>query len=95
MSKYFYCRKCKKRTRRNVRIKEQSYCSANLCQQARKNDWERNKKRIDPSYRQRRKAQRDASLKRKEAAMPTSDAIVRAIKNTQKRTRYFNTPVTF
>ena len=80
MSKYFYCHKCKKRTRRNVRIKEQSYCSANLCQQARKNDWERNKKRRDPSYRQRRKAQRDASLKKKGG----SDAYQRCYRESNK-----------
>lgn len=65
MSKYFYCRKCGTRTMRNVRLKQQSYCSAKGCQQARKNEWERKKKRSDPSYRQRRKAQRDASLKKK------------------------------
>ncbi len=65
MSKYFYCRNCKKRTKRNVRLKEQNYCSAKLCQQARKNDWERKKKRSDPIYRQRRKAQHDSCLKKK------------------------------
>jgi len=65
MSKYFYCCKCKKRTRRNVRLKQQSYCGSQACQQARKNAWELKKKRSDPSYRQGRMDQHASWLKKK------------------------------
>lgn len=59
MSKYFYCRECKQRVRRNPCLKagQQRYCGKRECQQARKNHWELQKKRHDPDYRQRRKEQ--------------------------------------
>lgn len=67
MSKYFYCRECKQRVRRNPCLKEgqQRYCSKKECQQARKNHWERQKKRLDPDYRQRRKNQHKRWLQNK------------------------------
>lgn len=64
MSKYFYCRACKQRVRRNPCLKEgqQRYCSKKACQQARKNQWEFQKKRLDSGYRERRKQQHQVWL---------------------------------
>jgi len=59
MSKYFYCLHCGKKKRKNLRLKiKQSYCGSRACQQARKNKWEREKKKKDPVFRERRKAQK-------------------------------------
>ena len=59
MSKYFYCRHCGRKKRKNLRLKiKQSYCGSRACQQARKNKWEREKKKKDPVFRERRKAQK-------------------------------------
>lgn len=64
MSKYFYCLECKQRVRRNPCLKEQQqrYCNKRECQQARKNHWERQNKRLDADYRQRRKEQHNRWL---------------------------------
>jgi len=55
MAGYFYCQHCGNRIRKNPRIKEgQEYCGCKSCQQVRKNKWEREKLKKDPSYRKRR-----------------------------------------
>ena len=60
MPKYFYCQGCGKRKRKNPRLKDkQSYCGTKRCQQIKKNKWERDKLKKDPSYRERRKGQKD------------------------------------
>jgi len=59
MLKYFYCHHCGKKKRKNPRLKnKQSYCGSKACQQARKNKWEREKKKKDPAFYERRKAQK-------------------------------------
>lgn len=84
MSKYFYCRHCKRRIKRNVRIKEQFYCQDKACQQARKNAWERNKKRTDATYRQRRKDQHQVWLKKQRGDVYQKTYRERRIDYTQK-----------
>jgi len=57
MSKIFKCSKCKKRYKKNPRLKsEQKYCGSSSCQQARKNIWEKDKIAKDPVYRSKRKS---------------------------------------
>lgn len=57
MSTTFICRHCKKRVKRNPRLKvSQHYCGSTACQQARKNEWERNRLRTSADYRARRQA---------------------------------------
>jgi hypothetical protein len=60
MPGYFYCRHCDKRTRKNPRIKTlQFYCGSQSCQQARKNLWERESLKDNPSYYNQRKSQKE------------------------------------
>ena len=55
MAQTFRCKHCGKIVRRNPRIKSaQRFCGKASCQQARKNEWEREKNRKDIDYRQRR-----------------------------------------
>ena len=57
MSTTFICHHCKQRHHPNIRLREkQRYCGSTGCQQARKNEWERNKLRSDPVYRLKRRA---------------------------------------
>ncbi len=59
MSKYFYCKHCGKRKRKNLRLKNnQSYCGAKVCQRARRNQWERERLKKDPLYYTHRKEQK-------------------------------------
>lgn len=59
MSKYFYCKHCGKRKRKNPRLKnKQSYCGAKVCQRARRNQWERERLKNDPLYYAHRKKQK-------------------------------------
>jgi hypothetical protein len=59
MSKYFYCKHCKERKRKNPCLKnKQFYCGAKVCQRASKNKWEREKLKNDPLYYAHRKKQK-------------------------------------
>jgi hypothetical protein len=59
MTDYFYCCHCGERKKRNPRIKSgQRYCGSRMCQQARKNNHERERLKNDPVYNARRKAQK-------------------------------------
>ena len=59
MSKYFYCKHCGQRKRKNPRLKnKQSYCGAKACQRASRNKWEREKLKKDPLYYAHRKKQK-------------------------------------
>jgi hypothetical protein len=59
MPGYFYCHHCGKRNRKNPRIKShQFYCGCRICQQARKNLWEREMLKSNPMYHQQRKSQK-------------------------------------
>lgn len=56
MSKSFICIHCHRRCKKNPRLKSgQKYCGSPLCQQARKNRWEREKLSKDNQYRDRRR----------------------------------------
>jgi len=52
------CCHCGKKVKKNARIKTQHYCSSRACQQARKNQWERDKLQSQKSYREQRKLQK-------------------------------------
>ena len=54
----FKCRCCRKRKKKNPRIKDQHYCGTKSCQQSRKNRWEKKKLQVDAQYRENRKAQK-------------------------------------
>ena len=57
MSETFICSHCQRESPRNPRLKPpQRYCGLKECQQARKNQWERNKLKKDAEYKDRRKA---------------------------------------
>jgi len=59
MSKYFYCKHCGERKRKNPRLKNnQSYCGAKVCQRASRNKWERERLKNDPLYYAHRKKQK-------------------------------------
>ena len=59
MSKYFYCKHCGQRKRKNPRLKnKQFYCGAKVCQRASRNKWEREKLKKDPLYYAHRKKQK-------------------------------------
>ncbi|MFO7884508.1 MAG: hypothetical protein R6U68_06780 [Desulfobacteraceae bacterium] len=59
MPEYFICQCCGRRTPRDPRVKiRQKYCGQKLCQQSRKNRWEKDRLKKDPSYRQRRNLQK-------------------------------------
>jgi hypothetical protein len=60
----FVCRCCGKCFTRNHRIKNQQYCNSPACQQARKNQWEREKIKKDADYRKKRKEQKTSWYKR-------------------------------
>lgn len=61
---FFKCRHCKQWCKKNYRIKgNQYYCGDRQCQQARKNLWESEKLRNDPSYRLKRKTSKKAWYK--------------------------------
>jgi len=49
------CACCKRIRRGNPRVKNQRYCGDKLCQQARKNKWQKEKQQIDPDYRANKK----------------------------------------
>ena len=51
-SDFFVCHCCKKKKERNKRIKVQKFCSTPKCQKARKAEWQKNKIKTDPEYRQ-------------------------------------------
>lgn len=52
------CFHCGKVVAKNPRIKAQHYCSLKECQQARRNQWERNKLQHQKVYREKRKLQK-------------------------------------
>ena len=54
----FTCRHCQTPHPKNPRHKNQKYCSSPLCQQARKNAWERRRLKADADYKESRKAQK-------------------------------------
>ena len=59
MPGYFYCQCCVKRLRKNPRLKiQQLYCGCNRCQQARKNAWEKQKRKEDPLFKEERNKQK-------------------------------------
>jgi len=65
-NRYFKCAHCQKTCKRNPRIKRgQKYCGAGSCQQARKNDWEREKLGNDSVYKERRRDSKRRWYKRK------------------------------
>lgn len=56
----FTCHHCHRRFKKNPRLKgEQHYCGSRECQQARKNNWEREKLKTDARYKARRLAYRE------------------------------------
>lgn len=57
-SHLFTCLHCGGRFAMNYRLKAQHYCGSPCCQRARKNAWEKEKRRSDSSYDERRKASR-------------------------------------
>jgi len=66
MKNKFQCKNCRKIFEKNPRLKEeQNYCSQKICQQARKNKWEREKLLKDPDYKQKRKVQKQQWYKNK------------------------------
>lgn len=74
MTRYLRCKHCHKLHRRNIRLKfKQTYCSSKVCQQARKNLWEREKVHGDEGYSNRRKASKAAWRKRRPADRYQSD----------------------
>jgi hypothetical protein len=51
MASTFICTHCRKRTKKNVRIKKgQHYCGSRACQQDRKNTWDRERIQNDKDY---------------------------------------------
>jgi len=59
MADYFYCQHCGMRIRKNPRLKtRQKYCGKKSCQQSRKNIWERERLKKDPSYHKKRHGQK-------------------------------------
>ncbi len=61
----FICLHCKQRCKNNPRLKgTQRYCGERCCQQARKNRWEKDRLKNDPSYRSRRYALKTAWYKK-------------------------------
>ena len=51
MASTFICKKCRKRTKKNVRINSgQHYCGSRACQQDRKNTWDRERIQNDKDY---------------------------------------------
>jgi hypothetical protein len=59
------CCHCNKPCQKNPRNKNQKYCSSAVCQQARKNSWERSKLQSDPEYKESRRKQKLAWYKNK------------------------------
>jgi len=47
----FRCACCRRIVRRNPRARNQRYCGAKPCQQARKNKWQQNKQQMDSDHR--------------------------------------------
>lgn len=47
----FRCSCCRRIVSRNPRVRNQRYCAAKPCQQARKNKWQRNKQQVDSDHR--------------------------------------------
>ena len=47
----FRCSCCRRIMPRNPRARNQCYCGAKPCQQARKNKWQRNKQQVDSDHR--------------------------------------------
>lgn len=57
MSKFFTCRHCQGRCKKNPRIKEgQNYCGSRECQNARKRKWDQHQRLNNPCYKVRRQA---------------------------------------
>ena len=57
----FICSHCRRRCRKDVRIKSsQRYCGSKACQQARKNQWERDKLKRDSTYHLKRSSNKKA-----------------------------------
>ena len=56
----FRCTCCRRILRRNSRVKNQRYCGARACQQARKNKWQREKQQADPDYRSNKRESQQA-----------------------------------
>ena len=51
MAMYGLCRYCKRKYRKNPRVKRQQYCGNKACQRARRRRWQRQKMVTDPDYR--------------------------------------------
>ena len=67
MKEHFICCHCKRRTKKNPRLKSgQRYCGSRGCQQARKNRHERERLKNDPEYYSKRKAQKADWQKRQQ-----------------------------
>lgn len=56
----FRCTCCRRIVRKNSRVKNQRYCGARDCQQARKNAWQREKQQTDPDYRSNKRESQQA-----------------------------------
>jgi hypothetical protein len=68
MPQYFRCHHCKQSYAVNKRLKcNQHYCSSPTCQQARKNQWEREKNHQDERYHQKRQKTKSTWRKQKPA----------------------------
>ena len=60
----FRCACCRRILPRNPKVKNQGYCGAGACQQARKNRWQREKQQTDPDYRANKRESQQAWQKR-------------------------------
>lgn len=68
MNRYIRCQHCKKLIKINNRLKgTQRYCNSKICQQARKNRWEREKLLNDEEYLKKRKASKSKWRRKKPA----------------------------
>lgn len=61
---YKKCKSCKRKFRPHSQVIKQSYCSRQLCQRKRKTLWQREKRRLDPDYKENQKRAQQNWLKR-------------------------------
>lgn len=59
-TKRFQCRHCRRINQ--ARVKGQKYCGGEACQRARKRDWRREKRSVDPDYRANQRASNEKWL---------------------------------
>ena len=62
----FICHHCGRRCRCNPRLKNQKYCSAEACQQARKNTWGKTEYQTNETHRQKRLLSQKRCYKKRE-----------------------------